>query len=66
MTDTELLCVMVFAVFVGLVIVAYMLAGMRDSLTNIDYELCQANLRELEEKGKRLFVELHKVKDTTD
>lgn len=66
MTDTELLCVMVFAVFVGLIIVAFMLAGMRDSLTNIDYELCQANLRELENKGKRVFVELHKVKDTTD
>lgn len=66
MTDTELLCVMVFAVFVGLVIVAYMLAGMRDALTNIDYELCQTNLRELEDKGKRVFVELHKVKDTTE
>lgn len=66
MTDTELLCVMVFAVFIGQGIVAYMLAGMRDSLTNIDYELCQANLRELEDRGKRLFVELHKVKDTTD
>ena len=66
MTDTELLCVMVFAVFIGLVIVAYMLAGMRDSLTNIDYELCQSNLRELEDRGKRVFVELHKVKDTTD
>ena len=66
MTDVELLCVMTFCVFVGLVLVAYMLAGMRDSLTNIDYELCQANLRELEDKGKRVFVELHKVKDTTD
>lgn len=66
MTDTELLCVMVFCVFVGLVIVAYMLAGVRDSLTNIDYELCQANLLEREDKGKRVFVELHKVKDTTD
>lgn len=66
MTDVELLCIMTFCVFVGLVIVAYMLAGMRDSLTNIDYELCQANLRELKDKGMRVFVELHKVKDTTD
>ncbi len=66
MTDTELLCVMTFCVFLGLVIVAYMLAGMRDALTNIDYELCQTNVRELEGKGKRVFVELHKVKDTTD
>lgn len=66
MTDVELLCVMTFCVFVGLVIVAYMLAGMRDALTNIDYELCQANSRELEDKGKRVFVELHKVKDTTE
>lgn len=66
MTDVELLCVMTFCVFVGLVIVAYMLAGMRDALTNIDYELCQTNVRELEGKGKRVFVELHKVKDTTD
>ena len=66
MTDVELLCVMTFCVFVGLVIVAYMLAGMRDALTNIDYELCQTNMRELEGKGKRVFVELHKVKDTTD
>lgn len=64
MTDVELLCVMTFCVFVGLVIVAYMLAGMRDALTNIDYELCQTNVRELEDK--RVFVELHKVKDTTD
>lgn len=66
MTDTELLCVMTFCVFGGLVIVAYMLAGMRDALTNIDYELCQANLRELEDKVKRVFVELHKVKDATE
>lgn len=66
MTDTELLCIMVFAVFVGLIIVAFMLAGMRDALTNIDYEICQHNLRNLEDKGKRLFVELHKVKDTTN
>ena len=66
MTDTELLCVMTFAVFVGIIIVAFMLAGMRDALINIDYELCQANLRELEDKGKRVFVELHKVKDTTE
>lgn len=66
MTDVELLCVMTFCVFVGLVIVAYMLAGIRDSLTNIDYELCQTNLRELKDKGKRVFVELQKVKDTTD
>ncbi len=66
MTDTELLCVMVFAVFVGIIIVAFMLAGMRDALTNIDYELCQTNMRELEGKGKRVFVELHKVKDTTE
>lgn len=66
MTDTELLCVMTFCVFLGLVIVAYMLAGMRDALMDVDYEICQMNLRELENRGKRLFVELHKVKDTTD
>lgn len=59
MTDVEFLCVMTICVFVGLVIVACMLAGMRDALTNIDYELCQANLRELQDK--HVTFELRKV-----
>lgn len=44
MSDYEMVCLMLFLVFTSLLICCGMLAGIRDCLANIDYDLCTRNM----------------------
>ena len=54
MTDTEMVCLLLFGCIVAMVVLALLLAGVRDMLCNIDYDLSLRNMREYCE-GKRYF-----------
>lgn len=55
MDDLVMLELLLFFVVCALVLVAFMLAGVRDELANIDYELSTRNLFELWDRGQREF-----------
>lgn len=47
MLDFETLCILLFLILAALILCALMLAGIRDSLCNIDYELATRNIADL-------------------
>ena len=55
MTDCEMVCLLLFFMIGAVLMCAGMLAGVRDMLCNIDYDLCMRNMREYCE-GKREVV----------
>lgn len=44
MSDYEVLCLMLFLICSALIVCVCMLAGIRDCLANIDYDLCTRNM----------------------
>lgn len=55
MDDLVMLELLLFFLVCALVLVAFILAGVRDELANIDYELSTRNLFELWDRGQREF-----------
>lgn len=51
MINEDVLFALLFMIACVLVCAVYMLAGIRDMLCNIDYDLCQRNLADLYKHG---------------
>lgn len=56
MTDYEMICILLFALAGAVLVCAGMLAGIRDMLCNIDYDLCMRNMREYCETKREHFT----------